>query len=134
MVHRISNYVPLFIILILLVTVQKQVEGLTCSRYFGLCSDTRNCDLRCKARNKHAEGHCDDDFNCTCIYPCDSPQPNKDTEPIRKCTSGLGLCSVDHCYDDCCNSKCAKQFKEGIGHCEIVGSMGTILCTCDYVC
>lgn len=102
----------------------------------GLCDEritSSECDLRCKSHYNDGEGHCDNMNICNCIHHCVSPQPNKDTEPIRKCTSGLGLCSVDHCYDDCCNSKCAKQFKEGIGHCEIVGSMGTILCTCDYV-
>ncbi|CAJ1975869.1 unnamed protein product [Sphenostylis stenocarpa] len=50
-------------------------------------------------------------------------------EPVRKCTAYQGYCS-DHCYEDCCNAKCAAKFKQGVGSCRL----GYNSCTCKYVC
>ena len=55
-----------------------------------------------------------------------------DDEPIRKCTGGQGVCN-DKCDQDCCNSKCAAKYKQGVGTCKPYAT-GYNLCVCKYVC
>ncbi|RDX85091.1 Defensin-like protein 183, partial [Mucuna pruriens] len=134
MVNHDSSYSLAFVILILLLTGQKKVEGDTCSKELSSCESTKDCDIRCKGHN-NGQGYCDELNTCLCSYDCGPPPQLNSNEPVRKCTGGLGTCSADQCNDACCNKKCAKQYKkgQGIGYCERLGP-SIFLCTCKYVC
>ncbi|XP_071725216.1 defensin-like protein 183 [Rutidosis leptorrhynchoides] len=95
----------------------------------GLCGN--DCNARCKSRHPGGDGSCNYAIKppmCTCNYPC-GPTP---VPPIiRKCNGGQGVCSAA-CRDNCCNQKCAKAYKQGIGFCTDIGNNS--LCNCQYVC
>ncbi|KAM1087566.1 hypothetical protein ACFX2B_012927 [Malus domestica] len=83
-----------------------------CSEGLGPCGS--DCDVRCRSRRGgNARGECNHTFNsplCTCYYDCGGSPPLP-SPPERKCTAGLGLCSVQSCDDACCNSKCAAKYR-----------------------
>ncbi|KAF7838008.1 defensin-like protein 183 [Senna tora] len=85
----------------------ERVEGDACSEAMGQCGPLGECDQRCKAQHPGGDGSCEMNL-CTCYYSC---------EPERKCTAASGLCTAQ-CGNDCCNSECARKYKEGVGLCD----------------
>ena len=70
--------------------------------------------------------------SCDSIRDFDSPMPNINGQPNRNCTAYIGD-RGPLCTDSCCNSKCTKQFNQGVGVCDVFG-VSNNACVCHYVC
>ncbi|KAH1209293.1 Defensin-like protein 183 [Glycine max] len=96
-----------------------------CNNGLGVCSV--QCGDACW--QKEEEG---DLGSCDSIRDFDSPMPNINGQPNRNCTAYIGD-RGPLCTDSCCNSKCTKQFNQGVGVCDVFG-VSNNACVCHYVC
>lgn len=108
-------------------TVQLIGVEATCSIFLGSC-DGIECDVNCKANYTDGKGSCYFNNLCTCFY--DRAPPKDTTEHFRQCTIGYQQSCDADCDESCCNSKCAKTFRDGLGNC--VDYSGNKLCICHY--
>jgi hypothetical protein len=102
------------------------VEG-TCSIFLGSCDIIKYCDKNCKDLHPDGKGTCYYNNMCTCFF--DYGPPKNPSEDLRMCQIGLDKCTYE-CDESCCNSKCAKNFKDGAGNC--IDNNDTKLCICHY--
>jgi len=59
-------------------------------------------------------------------------EDSNDDDPIRQCNGSQGLCK-EECGEECCNSKCAAKYKDGVGTCKLYAK-GYNFCICKYAC
>lgn len=124
-----TNYFMLNIIIFLFCGISFAVELILvesyCSKFLGTCKGI-DCDKACKGLYSEGKGTCYFHNICQCFY-VPLKDPSKD---LRMCTLMFGDCN-EGCDDSCCNARCSKNLKDGIGKCTIPFADGKV-CVCDY--
>lgn len=109
-------------------TVELVVVESTCSKFLGACESYQQCDKDCKAIHSDGTSTCFFHNICQCFY--DHGPPKDPSADLRMCTLGFGDCNAD-CDESCCNERCSKNLKDGIGKC-IIPFIGDKACVCNY--
>ncbi|XP_058773853.1 defensin-like protein 181 [Vicia villosa] len=120
MAIRTPNNFNLFVILVLIVTMQFKAESKQCSLIKNYC-DVVDCPSLCKSEFKDGTSSCSFFNLCTCFF---------EGAVDQNCNIAMGFCNAE-CNALCCNQKCQQKYgRDSVGICN--ESKGVRLCICYY--